>query len=40
MCFDFRDAPDSPRVVLVTGERSILSVANSFQEFLEGLHDG
>jgi hypothetical protein len=40
LCFDFRNAPDTPRVVLVTGELSVLPVANSFQEFLEGLHDG
>ena len=40
LCFDFRNAPDTPKVVLVTAEVSILPVANSLQEFLEGLHDG
>ncbi|MFE8596112.1 SMI1/KNR4 family protein [Archangium violaceum] len=40
LCFDFRNAPDAPRVVLVTSELSILPVANSFHAFLEELHDG
>ncbi|WNG37845.1 SMI1/KNR4 family protein [Archangium violaceum] len=40
LCFDFRDAPDSPRIALVTSDMSILPVANTLQAFLEGLHDG
>ena len=39
LCFDYRDSPDEPRVVLVTVEMSILPVANNLQEFLDGLHD-
>jgi hypothetical protein len=39
LCFDYRDAPRQPRIVLVTVEMEIYPVANSFREFLEGLHE-
>jgi len=40
ICFDYRGLPDQPRIALVTTEMSIHPVANSFQEFMDGLHDG
>lgn len=41
LCFDYRDSPpDQPRVVLVSEEAYIYPVADSFELFLEGLHDG
>lgn len=39
LCFDYRDAPDEPRIVLVTVEMYIHPVADSFPEFLAHLHD-
>ncbi|HEX5744626.1 MAG TPA: SMI1/KNR4 family protein [Archangium sp.] len=39
LCFDYRGSTHQPRIVLVTVEMSILPIANSFQELLEGLHD-
>ncbi|KFA88467.1 hypothetical protein Q664_41360 [Archangium violaceum Cb vi76] len=39
LCFDYRGAAHQPQIVLVTVEMSVLPVANSFQELLEGLHD-
>jgi hypothetical protein len=39
ICFDYRDSPPQPRVVLLTVEMNALPVASSFQEFLEGLHE-
>jgi len=39
LCFDYRQASNSPRIVLVSVDASIYPVANSFQEFLEGLFD-
>lgn len=39
LCFDYRGSPPQPRVVLLTVEMNALPVANSFQEFLEGLYE-
>ncbi|MFY0524449.1 SMI1/KNR4 family protein [Archangium gephyra] len=40
ICFDYRDAPPGqPRIVLVTIALEVYSIANSFREFLEGLHE-
>lgn len=39
LCFDYGGSVHQPRIVLVTVEMSVLSVANSFQELLEALHD-
>ncbi len=38
-CFDYRDAPNQPRIVLVTVETDIYPIADSFSEFLERLHE-
>lgn len=39
LCFDYRDSPDAPRIVLVTVEMAVHSVADSFSEFLAQLHE-
>ncbi|AKJ02779.1 Hypothetical protein AA314_04405 [Archangium gephyra] len=39
ICFDYRDTPSQPGIVLITVEMDIYPVANSFSEFLEKLHD-
>ncbi|WP_157758698.1 SMI1/KNR4 family protein [Cystobacter fuscus] len=39
LCFDYRGSPEQPRVVLVSVEGSVHPVANSFQEFMDGLYD-
>lgn len=38
LCFDYRNAPDCPRVVLVTVEMTVHPIADSFSEFLGKLH--
>lgn len=40
LCFDYRTPPDHPKVVLVTVEAFIRSVADSFTEFMDRLHNG
>jgi hypothetical protein len=40
LCFDYRDSPAQPRVVLVTAGMSILPVADSFMSFMNGLYSG
>lgn len=40
LCFDYRAAPEQPKVVLVTVETTIKPVANSFADFMASLHDG
>ncbi|WP_160174377.1 SMI1/KNR4 family protein [Archangium violaceum] len=39
ICFDYRNTPAQPTIVLVTVEMDIYPIANSFSEFLEMLHD-
>jgi hypothetical protein len=39
VCFDYRGAAHQPRVVLVTVEGTLHSVADSFADFLAMLHD-
>ena len=39
LCFDYRNSPEEPEVVLVSTEMEIYPVAHSFREFLEGLHE-
>ncbi|EPX60185.1 hypothetical protein D187_002271 [Cystobacter fuscus DSM 2262] len=39
LCFDYRGSPEQPRIVLVSVEGSVHPVANSFQEFMDGLYD-
>ncbi|QRN99103.1 SMI1/KNR4 family protein [Archangium violaceum] len=39
LCFDYRDSPDEPSIVLVTVEMDIYPVADNFNDFLAGLHD-
>jgi len=39
LCFDYRDSPDHPRIVLVSVEAHVHPVANSFEEFMDGLYD-
>lgn len=39
LCFDYRNLPQEPGVVLVTVEMFIYPVASSFREFLEGLYE-
>ncbi|MFY0576504.1 SMI1/KNR4 family protein [Cystobacter fuscus] len=39
LCFDYRGSPEQPRIVLVSTEGSVHPVANSFQEFMDGLYD-
>jgi len=39
LCFDYRQSLGQPRIVLVSVDASIHSVANSFREFLEGLFE-
>ncbi len=39
LCFDYRGSPEQPRIVLVSVEGSVHLVANSFQEFMDGLSD-
>lgn len=39
VCFDYRNTPAQPRIVLVTVEMDIHPIAGSFSEFLEKLHD-
>jgi hypothetical protein len=38
LCFDYRDSPREPGILLVARDMSVHHVANSFQEFLERLH--
>lgn len=40
LCFDYRDSPAQPKVVLVTMEMSIHPIADSFNAFMDGLHHG
>jgi SMI1 / KNR4 family (SUKH-1) len=40
LCFDYRDSPTQPRIVLVTIEMSIRPVADSFTAFMNGLYNG
>ncbi|WP_395843320.1 SMI1/KNR4 family protein [Archangium violaceum] len=40
LCFDYRAAPEHPKVVLVTVETTIKAVASSFADFMASLHDG
>jgi hypothetical protein len=40
LCFDYRDSPEQPKVILVTVEMFIYPVADSFTEFMISLHDG
>ena len=40
LCFDYRNSPDQPTILLVTVEMSLYPVANNFSQFLQGLHDG
>ncbi|HEX5746342.1 MAG TPA: SMI1/KNR4 family protein [Archangium sp.] len=40
LCFDDRDSPGQPRVVLVTAEMSIRPVADNFTLFMNGLYSG
>ncbi|WP_052517938.1 SMI1/KNR4 family protein [Archangium violaceum] len=40
LCFDYRDSPEQPRVVLVTAEMSIHPVADNFKSFMNGLYSG
>jgi hypothetical protein len=39
LCFDYRDSPEQPRIVLVSVEAHVHLVANGFQEFMDGLYD-
>jgi hypothetical protein len=39
ICFDYRDSPGGPKIVLVTVETDIYPIADSFSEFLLKLHD-
>ncbi len=39
LCFDYRGSPEQPGIVLVTVEMDIYPIANSFREFLDGLHE-
>lgn len=39
ICFDYRNTPAQPTIVLVTVEMDIYPIANSFSEFLEMMHD-
>lgn len=39
LCFDYRDSPEEPEVVLVSTEMYVYLVARSFRDFLEGLHE-
>jgi hypothetical protein len=39
LCFDYRNSPERPEVVLVTMELQIIPVARSFQELLESLKE-
>ena len=38
LCFDYRQVSAQPRVVLVTVEGEIHSIAENFEDFLAGLH--
>ncbi|REG23323.1 SUKH superfamily protein [Archangium gephyra] len=40
LCFDYRNSPEQPRVVLVTVEMSIHPVADDFASFMNGLYSG
>jgi hypothetical protein len=40
LCFDYRDSPHQPRVVLVTAGMSIHPVADDFTSFMDGLYNG
>ncbi len=39
LCFDYRDNPAEPAIVLVSVESDIYRVADSFNDFLAMLHD-
>jgi cell wall assembly regulator SMI1 len=39
ICFDYRNTPAQPKIVLVTVEMDVYPIANSFSELLEKLHD-
>ena len=39
LCFDYRDSPVEPRIVLVTVEMHVHPVADNFSEFLAQLHE-
>ncbi|HYO68585.1 MAG TPA: SMI1/KNR4 family protein [Archangium sp.] len=39
LCFDYRDSPIEPRIVLVTVEMHVHPIADSFSEFLAQLHE-
>jgi hypothetical protein len=39
LCFDYRASSEQPGIVLVTVEMDIYPVADSFNDFLAGLHD-
>jgi hypothetical protein len=38
LCFDYRDSPMQPRVVLVSAEMSIYHIADDFMSFMNGLY--
>ncbi|MCY1079538.1 SMI1/KNR4 family protein [Archangium lansingense] len=40
LCFDYRDSPAQPKVVLVSMEMTIYPVADSFTVFMAGLYNG
>ncbi|OJT20031.1 hypothetical protein BO221_33085 [Archangium sp. Cb G35] len=40
LCFDYRNAPEQPRVVLVTAEMSIHPIADNFMSFMNSLYNG
>ena len=39
LCFDYRDSPVEPRIVLVTVEMHVHPIAYGFSEFLAQLHE-
>jgi hypothetical protein len=40
LCFDYRNTPARPRIVLVTVDMSIHPITDDFTAFMEGLHNG
>ncbi|MDC0712986.1 SMI1/KNR4 family protein [Stigmatella sp. ncwal1] len=38
ICFDYRDRPTDPQVVLVSVEMAVYPISNDFGSFLNGLH--